>query len=71
MWHNNFTVRKFSGVLHTLLPKAFFIQYLINQTIRKYFSKTMSMAMAAWDDAPFAAEIADVVDLVFSYLFIF
>ena len=31
----------------------------------------MSMAMAASDDAPFAAEIADVVDLVFSYLFIF
>ena len=29
------------------------------------------MAMAALDDAPFAAEIADVVDLVFSYLFIF
>ena len=27
--------------------------------------------MAAVDDAPVAAEIADVVDRVFSYLFIF
>ena len=31
----------------------------------------MSIAMAAVDDAPIAAEIADVVHHVFSYLFIF
>ena len=31
----------------------------------------MSMAIAAVDDAPVAAEIADVEDRVFSYLFIF
>ena len=31
----------------------------------------MSMAMTAVDDAPVAAEIADFVDRVFSYLLIF
>ena len=31
----------------------------------------MSMAMAVVDDACVAAEVADVVDRVFSYLFIF
>ena len=31
----------------------------------------MSMAMAAVDNAPVAAKIADVVDREFSYLFIF
>ena len=31
----------------------------------------MSMAMAAAGDAPIAAEIVDVVNRVFSYLFIF
>ena len=31
----------------------------------------MSMAMSVVDDAPVAAEIADIVDCVFRYLFIF